>query len=166
MSRQGWPRADKPRREGPALQTRRLGKSQSDTVDTTQVPPEVPKPSFSDNLHEHEQLMSTGEPNGGLCLIYPCEERRYGQHATLGYIVTHGSTGGYEVTVITETLSQRMEQDHFFSKFRKRTQVIDPPDEWTKAAWEAWCRDNVQGVQFVLAQIRQKTRWQGAEVAA
>jgi len=105
-------------------------------------------------------------PNAGFCLIYPREERRYGQHATLGCIVAHGSTDGYGVIVITETLSQRMSQDRFLSKFKERTQLVNPPKRWANSAWEAWCRDNIQGVQFVLSQIQQKTRWKGAEVVA
>jgi hypothetical protein len=133
---------------------------------TTKAPPKVPEPEFGGSLHTYEQLMSTDRSNGGFRLIYPQKERRYGQHATLGYVIDHGSTSGYEITVITESLSQRMTQHQFFSKLKDRTQPIEPPEEWGSAAWEAWCRDNVQGVQLVLAQIRQKTRERGAEVSA
>lgn len=97
--------------------------------------------------------MSSQRTHGGYRLLYPSAEPSASGHATLCYVVDHGSRGGYDMTVITATLSDRKTHDEFRSDIKPRSQGIDPPTGWAKAAWEAWLAGRVSAVQRVLRQL-------------
>ena len=97
--------------------------------------------------------MSGDRTHGGFRLLYPSDDPHVGGHATLTYVVDHGRKGGYEYTLVTATLSKRVDMHAFLSDIKPRSQGVDPPDEWAEAAWSAWKSGGSDAVQQVLRQI-------------